>query len=699
MMQEMIITGTMLAACCFACLSPRISTADDVTADVVVYGATSSGVVAAIQVARMGRSVVIVEAGKHVGGLTASGLGWTDSGDKRVIGGLAREFYQRVKRHYDEPSAWMHGRAEDYDRYRPADDAMWTFEPHVAERILLEWLEEHDVPVHFGERLDRGKGGVILDESEPPRLSAFITESGRRCCGTVFIDATYEGDLMAAAGVSHTVGREANSTYGETLNGVERVWNISSHRFVVDVDPYARPGDPASGLLPGLDPGPYPADGEGDHRVQAYCYRMCMSDVPENRIPFPKPADYDERLYELLLRNFEAGDLRLPLKLDRMPNGKTDTNNSGAVSTDSIGQNYAYPEASYDERARILARHESWQKGLMWTLANHPRVPESIRERMSSWGLAADEFEGSGGWPHQIYVREARRMLADHVMTELDCRRLHETPMPVGMGSYNMDSHNCMRYVTERGFVQNEGDVQQSPGGAYRISYRSIVPRRGEVANLPVPVCVSSPHIAYGSIRMEPVFMILGQRAATAAVLAIAGELAVQDVPYEALRERSLADGQVLDVAGDVGAARRITVESLEGFVADDATAERTGLWTPSNSVPGYVGASYLHDGDTAKGMSSVRFTVTLPAAGDYEVRFAYTSHVNRASNVPVSIAAGGKQRSVVVDQRRRPPISGTWASLGTWSFPAGVVEVTVSNEETDGYVVADAVQLLPTKE
>lgn len=696
MLQGTFITGGALGLCCLACLSPKTSTLDDVTAEVVVYGATSSGVVAAIQVARMGRSVVVVEPGAHVGGLTASGLGWTDSGDKRVIGGLAREFYQRVKRHYDQPSAWVHGRAVDYDRYRPADDAMWTFEPHVAERLLLEWLEEHDVPVHFGERLDRRAGGVTLDEADPPRLSAFITESGRRYRGTVFVDATYEGDLMAGAGVSHTVGREANATHGETLNGVERVWNISSHRFVVDVDPYVVPGDPASGLLPGLDPGPYPADGEGDHRVQAYCYRMCMSEVPENRIPFPKPADYDERLYELLLRNFEAGDLRLPLKPDRMPNGKTDTNNSGAVSTDFIGQNYAYPEASYAERERILARHGSYQKGLMWTLANHPRVPESIREQMSRWGLAADEFPGTGGWPHQIYVREARRLVADHVMTELDCRRLRETPMPVGMGSYNMDSHNCMRYVTERGFVQNEGDIQQSPGGAYRISYLSIVPRRGEVANLLVPVCVSSSHIAYGSIRMEPVFMILGQSAATAAVLAIDGELAVQDLPYEALRERLLADGQVLDVEGAIGAHAGIAVDSLEGLVADDAAAERTGRWTPSDSVPGYVGASYLHDGDAAKGESSVRFTVTLPEAGEYEVRLAYTPHGNRASNVPVAISAGEETRSVVVDQRRLPPISGTWTSLGTWTFPAGEVEVTVSNEGTDGFVVADAVQLLP---
>ncbi len=694
MLQGIPISSLTVALLCLSCL-PRTE-----HHDVVVYGGTSSGVAAAIQVARMGKSVVIVEPGQHLGGLTAGGLGWTDSGRKSVIGGISREFYQRIKQHYDQPDAWKYQRPEEYSRYRPGDDAMWTFEPHVAERIFHELLEEHGVLVHLGARLNRGEGGVTLSETDPPRVLAFTTDSGRRFRGSMFIDATYEGDLMAAAGVSYTVGREANDEYGETLNGVERIWNISSHRFVVDVDPYVIPGDPESGLLPGIDPGPWPEDGEGDHRVQAYCYRMCMSDVPENRIPFPKPTDYDERWYELLLRNFEAGDLRLPLKPDRMPNGKTDTNNNCAVSTDFIGQNYAYPEAGYDEREKILATHETYQKGLMWTLANHPRVPEEIREKTSRWGLPRDEFQDSGGWPHQIYVREARRMVGDHVMTELDCRRLRETPMSVGMGSYNMDSHNCMRYVTAEGFVQNEGDVQQSPGGPYQISYLSIVPRRGEVANLAVPICVSSSHIAYGSIRMEPVFMILGQSAATAVVQAIDGEFALQDVPYEALSARLIADGQVLESEGAAPLERPgIALESLEGTVADDATAQLVGRWVPSCSVSGYVGNRYLHDGNFGKGASAVRFTATLPEAGEYEVRLAYTCNPNRAADVPVKVETAAGPASVLVDQRIAPPIEGTWIRLGTWAFAPGETEVTVSNEGTDGYVIADAVQFLPTKE
>ena len=668
--------------------------------DVVIYGGTSSGVAAAIQAARMGMSVVIVEPGEHVGGLTASGLGWTDSGDKSVIGGISREFYQRIKQHYDQPSSWQQQSPESFSRYRPADDAMWTFEPSVAESTFLRMLKEERVPMHLGERLDRGAGGVTMSDSGPPRLVSFATESGIQYLGKIFIDATYEGDLMAAAGVSYTVGREANSAHGESLNGVQRAHNVSSHRFLVDVDPYVTPGNPQSGLLPGIDTGDQPEEGEGDHRVQAYCYRLCMSDVPENRVPFRKPEEYDERWYELLLRNFEAGDLRVPLKPDRMPNGKTDTNNNCAVSTDFIGQNYAYPEAGYAEREIILKAHETYQRGLMWTLANHPRVPREVREAMSRWGLAKDEFTQGGGWPHQIYVREARRMVGDHVMTELDCRRLRDTPMPVGMGSYNMDSHNCMRYVTEEGFVQNEGDIQVNPGGPYQISYRSIVPRVGEVSNLLVPVCISSSHIAYGSIRMEPVFMILGQSAATAAALAIKGEISVQDVPYKSLRTHLLADGQVLDLASAMRPpVRGIDPRKLPGLVVDDVAAVLSGRWLESTSVAGFVGPRYLHDDNGGKGSSSVLFIATLEEAGDYEVRFSYTHHPNRASNVPVLVETGSGARTVRIDETAPPPILGSWVSLGAWSFAKGEAVVTVSNAGTDGHVVVDAVQFLPRNE
>jgi hypothetical protein len=666
--------------------------------DVVVYGGTASGVAAAVQASRMGKTVVLIEPGRHIGGLTSGGLGWTDSGNKEVVGGISREFYQRVKKHYDDPKAWVHEKRERYAFYRPKEDAMWTFEPKVAETLLREMLAEAKVPVVFGERLDRNAGkGVKLDAN---RLVSIATESGKAFAGKMFIDATYEGDLMAAAGVSYTVGRESNKQYGETYDGVARKWNISSHRFTAKVDPYVKPGDPKSGLLFGIDPTPLPADGEGDKRLQAYCFRMCMSDVPANRVPFEKPADYDEAKYELLFRNFEAGDFRIPMKPDRMPNGKTDTNNNCAVSTDFIGQNYAYPEATYPEREKIIAAHLSYQKGLMWSLQHHPRVPQKVRDQMAKWGLAKDEFTDTDHWPHQIYVREARRMVGDYVHTEADCTRRRETPMSVGMGSYNMDSHNCCRYVTPEGFVQNEGDVQQGTGGPYRISYKSIVPKAGECPNLLVPVCVSSSHIAYGSIRMEPVFMILGQSAATAAAIAIDDKVDVQKVDYEKLKKRLLADKQVLAFSAPPRAGA-IDPKKLPGVVVDDADAELKGFASVSTSISPFVGTGYRHDGNTDRGKQTAVFTPDLPSAGKYEVRLAYTANPNRATNVPVSVRfADGTGLTTKIDQRKKPPLDGLWVSLGTHEFAKGKSgSVTVTNADADGFVVIDAVQFLPVKE
>jgi hypothetical protein len=525
----------------------QLDAADSQTADLIVYGGTSAGIGAAIQAARMGKSVIVIEPGRHIGGLTTGGLGYTDSGNKAVVGGIAREFYRLLKKHYADPSNWKYDSPKSLKNYRAEDDAIWVFEPSVAEKYLRQMSKSDQITFQFGQRLDRSAGKGIKKAGS--RIESIKMESGEVYSGKIFIDATYEGDLMAAAGVSYTTGREPADKYSEKLAGWVPKLNTKTHRFKVNVDPYVIPGDKSSGLLFGIAPGPYPADGSGDNRLQAYCFRMCMSNVEANRVPFPKPSDYDEKLYELLFRNFEAGDMRLPLKIDMVPNGKTDTNNNYAVSTDFIGQNYNYPDASYAEREAMIRRHESYQKGLMWSLANHPRVPAEIREKMKIWGLAKDEFTDNGNWPHQIYVREARRMVSDYVMTENDCRRTRQTPESIGMGSYNMDSHNCTRYVTAEGYVQNEGDVQVSPGGPYKISYRAIVPKRDECTNLLVPVCLSSSHMSYGSIRMEPVFIILGQSAATAACMAIDANISVQEVPYDQLKQKLLADGQVLEYA------------------------------------------------------------------------------------------------------------------------------------------------------
>jgi hypothetical protein len=517
-----------------------------VGADVVIYGGTSAGIVAAIQAKAMGKSVVVVSPDQHLGGLSSGGLGWTDSGKKEVIGGLAREFYRRLKRHYDRPEAWVHQKPEQYKRYRPQDDAIWVFEPKVAEAAFDDWVAEQEIPVIRDAWLDREQG--VVKEGE--RIVSITTLDGRTFAGKMYIDATYEGDLMAAAGVSFTTGREANATYGETLNGVQTK-RAKSHQFTNKISPYVVPDDPASGLLPRIHAGPPGEEGSGDHRIQAYNFRVCLTTVSTNRVPFPKPAGYDPLQYELLLRDLQAGSRHVFGKFDPAPNGKTDTNNHGSFSTDNIGMNYDYPEAPYERRREIIAEHAAYQQGYFWFLTHDPRVPEDVRQKMGQWGLAKDEFLDNGHWPHQIYVREARRMVADFVVTEPHLRRQQPTPDSVGMGSYNMDSHNVQRYVAhdEDGlaYARNEGDIQVSPGGPYPISYRAIVPKAGECENLLVPVAVSASHIAYGSIRMEPVFMILGQSAATAAALAIDGGVPVQQLPYEQLQERLLADGQVLE--------------------------------------------------------------------------------------------------------------------------------------------------------
>jgi hypothetical protein len=667
-------------------------------ADVVVYGGTSGGVTAAIQVKRLGKSVVLIEPTKHVGGLTSGGLGYTDSGNKAVVGGLSREFYQRVKKHYDNPAAWKHEKPEQYKNYRKDEDAMWTFEPAVAEKLLREMLAEAKVPLVEGERLDLSFDNINKRHNgvkfEGKRITSIKMESGKTFEGKMFIDATYEGDLMSLSGSTYTYGREANKAYGETLNGVARKWNQHNHRFIVKVDPYKKPGDPKSGVIFGLDKDDeLAADGEADKRLQAFCFRMCMSNVPENRVPFPKPDGYDEAKYELLFRNFEAGDKRFPMKPDMMPNGKTDTNNNCAVSTDFIGQNHAYPDATYAERDKIVKDHEVYQKGLMWSLANHPRVPKEVRDQMAKWGLPKDEFTETGGWPHQIYVREARRMVSDYVHTEADCRRQRPTPQSVGMGSYNMDSHNCARYVTPEGFVQNEGDVQVSPGGPYQISYLSIVPKAAECPNLLVPVCVSSSHIAYGSIRMEPVFMVLGQSAATGAVIAIDDNVPVQKVSYEKLKKQMLADKQVLDYQGGPG-AKGVDPKKLAGVVIDETAAKQTGDWAFSASTGHFVGNGYLHDNNEQKGKKSVRFTPKLEKAGKYEVFLHFSANANRATNVPVVVASADGEKTVTVNQRK--PHADGGLSLGTFSFAAGDggwVEVRTTG--TDGHVIADAVRFV----
>jgi hypothetical protein len=489
--------------------------------DLVIYGGTSAGVVAAVQAQRMGKTAIVIEPGQHLGGLSAGGLGATDIGNKAAIGGISREFYQRLGKHY-------------------GNEENWTFEPHVAEKVFQDFVRETKTPVVFGERLDLKHGAVMKDGT----LVAIKMESGKEYRGRVFIDATYEGDLMALAGVPYHVGRESNATYGETLNGVQTKHAIY-HQFKVPIDPFVTPGKPSSGLLPHIQEGGPGEEGSGDHRVQGYCFRMCLTNDPDNRLPFPKPANYDPFNYELLLRYLKSGHWTVMNLSKAMPNSKTDTNNKGAFATDFIGGNYEYPDGDYATRDRIIQAHKDYQQGLMYFLVNDPRVPKAVHDEMQQWGLPKDEFKDNGGWPHQLYIREARRMISDYVMIEQNCVGTRKIDDAVGLGAYTMDSHHMQRYVKD-GRVYNEGDVEVGGFGPYPIAYRSIRPAKKDCTNLLVPVALSASHIAYGSIRMEPVFMVLGQSAATAAAMAIDGETALQDVDVTTLQKRLRADGQVL---------------------------------------------------------------------------------------------------------------------------------------------------------
>lgn len=570
----------------FALVPPTQLRAEIFETDICVYGATSGGIAAAIQAARMGHTVVIAEPGRFIGGLTTGGLGATDIGNKAAIGGVSREFYRRVAKHYAKDSAWKFESRADYFAKRGggqtkasdlsgADATMWTFEPHVADEIFAEMLREAKVQVYFDQKLE-------FLRKEHGRITEMVVENSNIYRAKMFIDATYEGDLMAKADVSFHVGREGNREYDETLNGFRN--ETPKHQFTVAVDPYVKPGDPASGLLPfiqgeyralpgadrtGGKPGEDPKlrtwygdaklrivssrDGDEDNRVQAYNYRLCFTTNASNRLPIEPPTGYDPAKFELLGRYLEAlvkagkkpklSEFWNPIW---MPNQKTDINNNGGFSTDFIGGNWEYPEATHATRERIAREHEEYIRGFLTFLATSPRVPENIRNEMKTWGPCKDEFNTTDGWPNQLYVREARRMIADYVMNESHCRGTEKANDSIGLAAYNMDSHNVQR-LARNGRVENEGDVQVPPMRPYAISYRSIVPKPSEAQNLLVPVCLSASHIAYGSIRMEPVFMILGQSAATAASLAIKEKVAVQKVDYTKLRSRLLSDRQVLE--------------------------------------------------------------------------------------------------------------------------------------------------------
>ena len=637
--------------------------------DLLVYGGTSAGVIAAYTARLYGKSVILVEPGRHLGGMSSGGLGHTDIGNKFAVSGLGLDFYRRV--------GSIYGRFE-----------AWQFEPKVAAQVFEAYVDEADVEILYSRRL-KGltKTGtrirtVTLEYAGEGRGAPDLTVAARE-----FIDATYEGDLLAWAGASFVVGREGNDVYDETIDGVQL---MSGHQFPDGVDPYVIAGDPSSGLLPEINGIGVEPDGTGDHKVQAYNFRMslCQGD---DRLPIRRPSHYDPDRYELLIRLMEARPWRSlhdGFIISRMPNGKTDWNNMGAFSTDYIGKNWDYPEATYAQRDSIWQEHEHYQKGLLHFIATDPRVAQPIQEAMRSWGYCRDEFVDTQGWPHQLYVRESRRLVGEYVMTEHDAWGTTVAPDAIGMAAYKMDSHNTQRVVVD-GMVKNEGNVEIGDFPPYPISYWSITPKRNEVTNLLVPVALSASHIAYGSIRMEPVFMVLAQAAAVAAAMAIDEDVPVQAIDVSALqnelKQNPLADGSTPEV------------------LVDDAFAERvriTGEWV-SQRPSGSYGLSALRNEGADGG--SVRFTPEIHTAGDYTVYLYWPAADGLASNAAVFVrhADGLDERTLDLRRETEGVQHGivSWIPLGDFRFAAGEEAwLEIGSSGADGAVLADAVLFVPTR-
>ena len=637
--------------------------------DICVYGGTSGGVIAAYTAKKMGKSVLLVEPGKRVGGLTTGGLGYTDIGNKYAISGLSRDFYRRIGTHY--------GKFEQ-----------WVFEPHVALDVYKAYIQSAKLEIVYRHRLVSVKknqdgyiASIVIENSVKPGAGSFQTIQAK-----MFIDCSYEGDLMAKAGVSYFTGREANSLYNETYNGVQL---REKHQFPDGIDPYNIPGNPASGLLWGISAAGLDPQGTGDKKIQTYNFRICLTNNPSNRISITKPAGYDATRYELLLRYLEkkpAKDLGSFLKFDLMPGHKTDINNNGPFSTDMIGMNYDFPEADYAARKKIQRLHEEYVKGLLYFIGHDERMPQHLREQLLPWGYPKDEYTENGNWSPQMYVREVRRMKGEYVMTQANCEGKEIVKDEVGMAAYTMDSHNCQRIVVN-GMVKNEGDVQIGGFGPYPVAYRSIIPKSDECKNLLVPVCLSATHIAYGSIRMEPVFMVLSQSAAMAAIMAIDTKTTVQQINIDKLKQaiaaHPLADNSTVEILVDNDDKKHVWMK---------------GSW--KTDTKGSYGPSMFTDEGKDGQLKTVRFTPEIVKAGDYKVYAYFPKLPGMSSQTAIVFSDDKKAANLNVreaDIRVEGQASGEWVLLGKFRMEKGEKDyIEISNKGANGIVVADALLFVP---
>lgn len=514
--------------------------------DVVVYGGSAAGVSAAVQAARMGRSVLLVAPERHAGGMPVEGLGSADINNHwfrndTAVGGIAREFYLRLGQKYGIPQP------------------VYRYEAHVAESVMEELLRDAKVQVRLKTRIREPLRTAIDWEPNERRIRAIVAASGERFEGKVFVDATIEGDLLAAAGIPMVTGRESNSKYGETKNGIRG--ETTHAQFAVRVDPYRIPGDPKSGLIATIQDEPLGTPGAGDNNIQAFCFRLCLTRDPANRILIERPEGLDRSQYEIYFRYVQAGG-KLWTPAARLPNGKTDLGSWHDLSANLYGMNREWPNGDYRTRERIYQEHRQFTHGLLWLLANDPEMPAALRGAWKEWGLCKDEFTDNGGWPRQLYVREGRRMLSDYVITERHTRRINPqaVPDPVAVAFWPTDTHSVRRIVRD-GAAYNEGFVfDDNDWGPFGISYRAMVPRKADAINLLTPTALSATHVAYGAIRLEQTFLSLGQAAGAAAALAAANGIPIQEVDYPSLRERLIRDGQVVAVS---------LVPSKDGTVRD----------------------------------------------------------------------------------------------------------------------------------
>jgi hypothetical protein len=637
--------------------------------DICIYGATSAGVIAAYTAKKMGKSVLLIEPGTHLGGMTSGGLGQTDIGNKYAISGLSRDFYRRIGKHY--------GKFEQ-----------WIFEPHVAKKYLQQYLDEAGIKVLYLHRIvaaDKKSGSIqsiVLENSIKPDAATNQTVQA-----SVFIDCTYEGDFMAKAGVSYAVGRENNSDFKETINGVQL---MKGHQFPDGIDPYKTPGKPESGLLWGISSEKLLPAGTGDGKAQAYNYRICLTSDPANQIPITQPEGYDASRYELLARLMNKQPDRKTLNdyfiWSRMPNSKTDINNRNGFSTDMIGANYEYPDGNYAKREAIIRDHTIYTKGLLYFVGHDPRVPQELRAEMLKWGYPKDEYTDTGNWSPQLYIREARRMKGHYIMTQANCEGKEVVSDGVGMAAYTMDSHNIQRIVVN-GMVKNEGNVEVGGFGPYPISYGSIIPKEKECTNLLVPVCLSATHIAYGSIRMEPVFMVLAQSAAVAAVMAVNNKTSVQKIDTKKLQQQ-LAENPLAD-----GSSTDILVDN-----EDKNDVKITGHWETQKK--GGYGPTFLASDPAVQDMQSVRFSPKIKKQGKYNAYIYFPKLPNISSAIKLKFydgknikEIGVKEKDIIVEGQT----SGEWFHLGNYELkPGDGAFVEISNIGADGIVFADAVLLVP---